>query len=223
MKWPSKNKGPWVEVTPGDQGTPYDEFVSFTYWEPSDSLRSQLLKNARQAGALGFPDVTAPEPLDEPDGLTALRAIVVDACQGRKAAAVELFAKDRERISDIVARLAVGPPTAATTDANRARDKTAHAELVPHLEVLEARVERLEDALHARLGRLQAHFERLSSEFVHELKLAHPYADTLSTRWNPTPLELPDEVRLFGQDTARLLIKELASMSSPPSDQAAEG
>lgn len=228
MKRSKKKRGapeasPWVEVTPGEQGTPKDEFLSFTYWEPSTELAASLVEDARQTGRLGLPDVTAPNPLDEPDGLTRLRGIVLDACSGRAAAAVDLFAKDQEEIAEIVSLLRSGPPQRTTTPENHARDLDQHRRLSTQLDVLEARMNRLEDALEKRLDRLIGHFSSLAAEFTHELKRHHPHPKLLAVRWDPADLDVPKDVWSFGQDTARTLIAQADRVTGLVPDAPTEG
>lgn len=217
LPWSRKKHRPhWVEVPPGEQGTPEDEFVTYTYWEPSKALLQELHADARAAGRSALPDVTAPDPLNEPDGLTRLRGIVTDACHGRKAAAVEIFVRTREEIASVTAQLNQGLGSSGdATDSNAQRDRAALARLIPRLEVLEAQVERLEDALQARLGRLEGHFDYLASEFTQELLSEHPYARILTSRWDPAPLVLDPEIRVFGQDTARKQIAAAKALLYP--------
>ncbi|MFI8774650.1 hypothetical protein ACIGKQ_21160 [Gordonia sp. NPDC062954] len=189
----------WSEVPPGDRGTPRDKFDAFTYWIPSEDLLNQLHQDAKQAADNGLPDVTAPEPLDEPDGLTRIRSLVTDACQNRRGAAIELFSPTRIRIATCSERVVRG---IASSDNPQRAAKQIHRDLV-ELAEHEVEIEKLEDALNSRLGALLAHFDMMSSEYTHELKRHHPYPDILERRWEPKTLILNDELFDFGQFTAR--------------------
>ncbi|MCL3836884.1 hypothetical protein [Aeromicrobium duanguangcaii] len=201
MIWPFKrNDEPeWIEVIPGQGGKPLDEFLSFTYWEPSDSLVASFVEDARQAGKMAIPDITAPRPLDEPDGLTRLYGIVSNAIYGRTAAAIELFRETRDEIALVTTQILQGPDEAAGTSANEARNRAGYVALFQRLSVLESDMGRLERAVDARHGALMTHYDRISSEFAHELTRAHPFGDVLSSHWDPRRLTLTGEMQDFGQ------------------------
>lgn len=199
MPFKRKNEPEWIEIVPGERGTPLDEFLSFTYWEPSTSLVSSFVKDARQAGKKAIPDITARHPLDEPDGLTRLYGIVANAIYGRTAAAIELFRGTRDEIALVTAKIFQGVNTSAGTAANEARNRGDYIALFQRLSVLESDMSRLRKALDARHGALVTHYDRISSEFVHELKQAHPFGDVLSDHWDPRRLTLTSDMRDFGQ------------------------
>ncbi|MFT4187783.1 MAG: hypothetical protein QM621_04305 [Aeromicrobium sp.] len=198
----SADKPAWVEVTPGDHGTPLDEFLGFTYWVPSDALRESFLRDARESGAKLIPDVTAPKPLDEPDGLTRLRGVVTNAVYGRAAAATELFQPTKEQIADVTTRILQGFRE-ANNEPNSKRNWDSFIALYPELAELEAEMKRLERALLLRTQALLSHFDAICGEFVHELKDAHEFGHILATRWDPERLPLTDDMLDFGQHTAR--------------------
>lgn len=193
----------WEKVSPGDKDTPQDRFDSFTYWLPRKSLIDEVKEDAEEAAKNGLPDVESPGELDEPDGLTRLRHLVLDACHGRRGAAVDIFSRTRVMIATHSERVVRG--VSSSSNAGRAAEQL-HGDLIKLAE-LEVEIEELEDALNARLGALVSHFEFLSSEFTHELKKRHEYADLLELRWQPQPLVLGPEFSEFGQDMAREQIK----------------
>ncbi|MFC0316043.1 hypothetical protein ACFQNE_11505 [Gordonia phosphorivorans] len=196
-----EGKSSWKEVPPGDKesGTPDDAFDDFTFWVPSDGLEKEIFEDARDAGRKGLPNVEGPNPLDEPDALTRLRSVVTDLCYGRTKVAVNIFTPSRRKIAEYSETVVLGA-------ASSANDRRAAAQLKAirvSLAGLEAEVERLEDALNARLQLLETHFDRLASHYTHELKQHHPFPDILELRWNPEKFQLEDDMFDFGQDTAR--------------------
>lgn len=200
---PDNDESRWEKVSPGERDTPKDRFDSFSYWVPAESLLDEVKEDAEEAAKNGLPDVESPGVLDEPDGLTRLRHLVIDACHGRRGAAVDLFSGTRVLIATHAER--VVREVSSSTNAGRAAAQLQR-DLI-RLAEFEVEIEELEDALNARLGALVSHFEYLSSEYTHELKKHHEYADLLEIRWEPTPLVLSPAFSEFGQEMAREQIR----------------
>ncbi len=209
----------WEKVSPGDKDTPKDRFDSFSFWVPAEGLLDEVKEDAEEAAKNGLPDVESPGDLDEPDGLTRLRHLVIDACHGRRGAAVDLFSRTRVLIATHSERVVRG--VSSSTNPARAAEQL-HGDLIT-LAQLEVEIEELEDALNARLGALVSHFEYLSSEYTHELKKHHDYADLLELRWAPRPLVLGPEFSEFGQEMAREQIKNARAAADKRKNAAAPG
>lgn len=208
VKWPfgRKEEEPdWYERVPGEDGTNPDEFVTFTYFVPSDSLRESYVEDARQAGELGVPDLGVPDPILDPDGLQRLRAIVTEVIFGRKGAATVIFRPTADGIARIsqVLQGSNGRADIRGDTPNDRRDRAAFAQLPARLAALEATMQSLEKALDARQAALVAHYEQMSSDYAHELKQRHPLPDRLSSRWWPAPLTITRVMRDFGQFEAQ--------------------
>ena len=198
---PQASKSNWVEVAPGERGTPEDEFTSFTYWVPSQSLLDEIHKDARESGHRLIPDVTSIGEVEEPDGHGRIRGIVLDACWGRTTAAIEIFKPVREDIAELTTAL-----DSVEVAQNPGRANAQRATHRGELARKEAFLESLEDALESRLRQLVSYFDSLSAEFVQELTQSHPYPNEVLDRWKPQVVELSDEMRDFGQATARAQI-----------------
>jgi len=193
----------FVQVAPGESGTPTDAFNSFTYWVPSVELQRRLLKQARDIGRHGQPDPTA-TTIPELDEIKEFRQLARQAAFNCSQAASQLFTKDREEISRLVSALSsrddTDPNPAVTEQVRRAR-----------VQALSAKIVSLETALNRRLDTIGSHFDALRDKFMGGVYDVHGRETQLRERgWAIDGFHISDDMRDFGQGAARAAIAKIS-------------